>query len=323
MDDSNATAIGVTGAPLSARELRLGKRVRSDETRMVPWLPLIFRLTTGTFGRGYGPAMRLIGKVMGDAKAVAEFDDGSLYYFIARDTYWNRLALPDFAYEMEIFYFLRKIADLDYVFVDAGANLGFWSVLASSRLLGSKRAIAIEASTDTYDHLVANREANANRFVTLHNAIYCEDGQVLSFSTGSHAGRHISSDFDGDTQSVVSIKLDSIIKQFGLESTQLFVVKLDVEGAEAEALDGARNLMTKNFVIIYEDHGKDTRHEITKHLMQAHNCEIYYISPEFSIDRICDVARLDEIKVNRRHGYNFFACKPKSLISERLKRDAG
>ena len=61
------------------------------------------------------------------------------------DGYWSLLLDRSFVYEGEIEQFLRSVADVDYSFVDGGANFGFWSVLASSRPFGSHPVIAIEA----------------------------------------------------------------------------------------------------------------------------------------------------------------------------------
>src|SRR5258708_3634193 len=68
--------------------------------------------------------------------------DGAPFCFNARDPYWNRLLMAGFVYEPEVARVLRLLKDVDYAFIDCGANYGLWSVLASAPSFGSKRAVA-------------------------------------------------------------------------------------------------------------------------------------------------------------------------------------
>ena len=87
------------------------------------------------------------------------------------DGYWSLLLDRGFVYEGEIERFLRSVADVDYGFIDGGANFGFWSVLVSSRPFGSHPVIAIEASSANAAKLARNAELNGGRFKVLHRAI--------------------------------------------------------------------------------------------------------------------------------------------------------
>jgi hypothetical protein len=91
-------------------------------------------------------------------------NEDSRFAFDLRDPYWARLLASGFTYEPEIEDVLRAFADLPYTFVDAGANLGYWSVLATSLELGAHRSIAIEAASGTFERLLGNRALNGDRF---------------------------------------------------------------------------------------------------------------------------------------------------------------
>jgi hypothetical protein len=85
--------------------------------------------------RGLWRLCRLIGGgTVGDAHdLVVRLNDDSRFVFDLRDPYWARVLAPGFTYEPEIEGVLRAFADMPYTFVDAGANLGYWSILAPAR----------------------------------------------------------------------------------------------------------------------------------------------------------------------------------------------
>ena len=78
------------------------------------------------------------------------------------------------------------MADVDYCFVDGGANFGFWSVLVSSRPFGSHPVIAIEASSANAAKLERNAELNGGRFKVLHRAIGSTTGNQVWLSGAKH-----------------------------------------------------------------------------------------------------------------------------------------
>ncbi len=49
------------------------------------------------------------------------------FRYPSNDYYWNRLLDAGWHYEPEIDSVLRKFANLPFVFIDLGANFGFWS----------------------------------------------------------------------------------------------------------------------------------------------------------------------------------------------------
>ena len=108
---------------------------------------------------------------------VVLLNDDARFAFPFGDGYWSLLLDRSFVYEGEIEQFLRSVADVDYSFVDGGANFGFWSVLASSRPFGSHPVIAIEASSVNAARLARNAELNGGRFKILRRADRRDDRQ--------------------------------------------------------------------------------------------------------------------------------------------------
>src|SRR6185369_7766134 len=82
--------------------------------------------------------------------------------------------------------FLRSIADVDYGFVDGGANFGYWSVLASSKPFGGHKVISIEASSANAARLTRNSELNGGRLNIVHRAIGATTGNKVWLSGAKH-----------------------------------------------------------------------------------------------------------------------------------------
>ena len=60
-----------------------------------------------------------------------KLNSDTYFSFFLKDPYYNRLIYPKFKYEPEIEFLLKKLRDIDFLFLDAGANYGYWSLLVS------------------------------------------------------------------------------------------------------------------------------------------------------------------------------------------------
>ena len=123
------------------------------------------------------------------------------------------------------------------VFVDVGANIGYFTLLAS-RLVGpTGRAIAVEANPRTFKLLEANVRLTGCANVDLRHVAA---GEASGFATlfereaGNAGGDQV--DFAGGSApgAIPVERLDALV---GKQPVRL--IKLDIEGAEAKALRGA------------------------------------------------------------------------------------
>jgi FkbM family methyltransferase len=266
-------------------------------------------------GRGIGLAVQAVKPLLSSRLPCVHFADGSRLFFRLDDVYWNSfIRQPDIAYEPEMGKLLLRLKDVDYTFFDCGANIGYWSVLVTSEMLGGKRAVAVEASQETIAILEQNCNANDRRFEICRKALFETDGQVLSFSDdGPHAARHIVASpgpAPKHTEPVISITVDSLAQQLRMTDRDRLVIKFDVEGAEISAFKGSREVLKRDTLIIYEDHGNDRSHTTTSYVLDALGFPVFSIAPDGAITKIEDLSALDGLKADRRLGYNFVTCPP-------------
>lgn len=236
------------------------------------------------------------------------FDDTAFQYPYG-DSYWARLAYNGDVYAKGEEDFLMALRDVDYAYIDCGANFGYMSAIVSSNAFGNKPAIAIEADPNTFTTLKKNAELNHNRFDIRHNAIYSKSGEMVNIHGDKHEARSILDDdgnrADGNVETLALDDLSAWIKQ---QKTTATLLKLDVEGVEIDAMKGAKALIDDNLAVAYEDHGNDKSNEISQYFMNELGMRIF-ISEENGCRELFSSQEITAVKTNSRVGYDFIATK--------------
>ena len=127
------------------------------------------------------------------------------------------------------------------LFLDCGSNYGFYSFYSAS-ISKNNEVIAIEASKKTFETFKKNLSLNNFLNIKFYNkAISDTDGLIIKFNESENdwESSQVHSDFRLNTVSEVeSIKIDTIVEEYNL-SNYIAVIKLDLEGNEFGALNGA------------------------------------------------------------------------------------
>jgi len=228
------------------------------------------------------------------------------------DGYWWPNSMLG-GYEPEIEQVLRCAADRPYDLLDAGANYGYWSILASSAAFGRHRVAAIEASENNFKCLVANASANGGRFHALHYAALDLSGETVRLYGRKHWGLSLRKDWHPadveQYEDVETITLDDVAGRFFPIRAYPAFIKLDVEGAEIEAIKGARRLIEEGALVAFEDHGKEPSHRISRYVLSRHDLMTWYVDADNRATRITSVDQVEGIKRDPVLGYNFFTCR--------------
>jgi FkbM family methyltransferase len=150
--------------------------------------------------------------------------------------------------------FENFVPKADAVCVDVGANIGS-TALAWTRTLKRGKIYAIEPHPETYRILLRNIGLNGATDIILPRqiAVGSNDGEstLLVSDQGTMAMRPGNYKWQGREISTPLMTLDSFIEKEGIKSID--ILKIDIEGFEAEALEGASETlnMTKNIVLEY------------------------------------------------------------------------
>jgi FkbM family methyltransferase len=225
------------------------------------------------------------------------------------DGYWSRLLNRRVPYSAEEESFLRAIRNLDYAYIDCGANYGYMSVLVTSHQYGEKPVISIEASGSTFKLLKRNWELNNKRFEIQHNAVYSQSGKSVEISDDKHEARSIAGAQESKADnSVTTICLDELEDWYVKTKRKHLIIKLDVEGVEIDALQGAQSLLKLDPCIMFEDHGNDMAHTVATYLKNELEMRIFF-SDKDGCRELFDLSEMNKIKKNPRNGYDFVAAK--------------
>lgn len=140
-------------------------------------------------------------------------------------------------------------------FVDAGASIGFFTLLAA-RLVGQAgTVVAFEPQPEAAEAVRRNVELNGFEGVTVvEAALSSRAGDALLSGVGSATARLVEGDHGSAAVRVARTSLDVFLGEHGDVAPDL--VKIDVEGHEADVLDGMRStLATQRPVLLIEGHG--------------------------------------------------------------------
>jgi len=197
-------------------------------------------------------------------------------------------------YEPTMIAWLNENTKLGDTFLDIGANVGYYAVLAAKLVGPTGLVIAVEADPNIAEILRKNLEANH-----LSNARVIS-GAATDFAGTVRVGRAPASGWTGlyyatpeEWIDVPAFTVDGLSRSLGLN--QVNVVKVDVEGAEASVLDGMTDVL-KRFTprLLIEVHR--THSGVEEHVLKilaAHSFETEILD---SVDATMHVAATPTLK---------------------------
>lgn len=137
--------------------------------------------------------------------------------------------------------------------LDVGANVGYYTLLASVLAGDAGRVHAFEPEPKNAGFLRDHVRINRRRNVTVQQAAVSDRAGTARFDFGGGSGTgHLA---DTGAIEVRTLRLDDYCAEHGLAPS---AIKIDVEGAEVSVLEGARETLARHRPILFlSTHGAE------------------------------------------------------------------
>jgi FkbM family methyltransferase len=181
---------------------------------------------------------------------------GKTLYVDLKDQFVSSELFTKGIWEPEETAFVNGVLRPGMVVVDVGANIGYYTVLASGIVGSTGRIYAFEPDPSNFKLLRKNVEINQCSNVTIERKAVTNSRQnLLLYRSSENLGDHriwkdSSSVVKAGKNSVVPIEGTALDEYFGAGSTRVDFLKMDVQGAEYNAFLGMRSVLTGNPAII-------------------------------------------------------------------------
>jgi len=229
---------------------------------------------------------------------------------------------------------VRNIVKEGMTVVDVGAHLGKYTKLFSL-LTGDKgRVYAFEPAESSFKKLASSmKELNCTNVTLINKAIYSQNGKVVlhefpeEFSAWNSLGWPKMENPEEPTRlvpiekssEVDAMTLDSFCKEHNID--KIDCLKLDIEGAELEALIGTSNLL-ENKAICY------LQFEISEKMLQGLNTKAKFIfdflkSKGYECHTINEDGEIGDVALDSDSFYENYIAFPSKITSDKLNIGCG
>ncbi|MDQ3193231.1 MAG: FkbM family methyltransferase [Bacteroidota bacterium] len=152
--------------------------------------------------------------------------------------------------------FLNSFLKPGATFLDIGANIGFFSLLASKKVQNHGKVFSFEPVPSTFKKLKENIEINKCKNITVFNNALSDNKETLAMQVsidGFDAWNSFGKPSGGNKFSEIQFQTDTIDN---LISTKLFsdkidLIKIDVEGWELFVLKGAEKILLSDYGTVF------------------------------------------------------------------------
>jgi len=203
-------------------------------------------------------------------------------------------------------------------FLDIGANVGFYTVLASS-VMGDERIVAIEANARNaaviHEQVALNGLTNVE---VIEVALGNKKGEILFEDVGREMGAVAAEGQEtGKLMRVPCMPLDELLETLRI-AARVLVAKMDVEGSEGLILEGARKTLERGAVDVWlfelsdealRKHGSSAAGVVEGFERNGYSI-LYWDEGERRLGR-----KGDEYDCGRA---NYLACRDPAMVAQRL-----
>ena len=157
--------------------------------------------------------------------------------------------------ERRIVQVLRRLLKPGDVFIDAGANIGVYAVLASGLVGRQGRVLAVEMMPDTAQRLIDSIRLNQLENVqVIERALSQTAGETVTavVTPGKFGQARIEAKHENRKEERVLHVQTTTLDALSEGHAVVRLIKMDLEGAELSAIHGGANLLSRADAVIYE-----------------------------------------------------------------------
>jgi FkbM family methyltransferase len=159
-------------------------------------------------------------------------------------------------FEINELKFLEYILNEGDIFIDIGANIGLHTIYSANKVGELGKVYAFEPTPSTFLKLKDNIELNHFKNVELINIGISDEQKILkinttenydAWNTFAEPGKMACPDLFINKVDVEVKPLDLWINENKIDTSQIKLIKIDVEGWEKFVLLGAKEILTSNY----------------------------------------------------------------------------
>lgn len=250
-------------------------------------------------------------------------DEGILYLDRSDVAVSSTLALGMYEeFEMSIF---RKLLRPRMNVVDAGAHIGYYSLAASQGIGQEGRVFAFEPEMNNRNLLEKNMKANNAVNVHIIDIALSDVKENRRFFIEKYNKAHHSFAKGDEMEKKIEISadtLDNLLVRFG--SPKIDIIKMDIEGAEAIALEGMIGTIHRNdsmfiFTEFYPEAIKAVGQSPIDFLDRLHSLDfsLFLINGENKkVEKITDILSFMDTFPRKQSYKNILAVKGKKYMTD-------
>jgi FkbM family methyltransferase len=221
-------------------------------------------------------------------------------------------------YDHDAFHALMTVLGPGDTFIDVGASIGAYSVLASSVVGPAGLVVSVEPAPEELPHLRANLDRVMSRVVVVTTPLADERRSVQL--RGGSTLQHLEE--ARGTATIITTTLDEVLSGLEFDERRSFA-KVDVEGWDSAVVAGGRGWLAKQPVgLLLEANGLQCRSPVAWSELVAlvKNAGLRFVWPDFCRGVVHEFSE----PAVRSPFHDYFALCPEALmrLSEAVKRHA-
>lgn len=212
--------------------------------------------------RGRGRIERLIERFYGNRSEpiLCRTNTGEMMRVHPQDGGPDQYVWRSGVYEPSTSALLRRVLRPDDVFFDIGAHVGYYTCLVGRRVPRG-HVVALEPFEQSFERLNANISANdLQNVTTLRRAAWNRSDESIRLDgvPGEASPSMQATPAEGEVEGVPTaetIAIDDLVEQVQMQPT---FIKMDIEGSEPLALEGAAETLTEHKPVLIVEYNEET-----------------------------------------------------------------